>query len=206
MPNSAWNNWYHIMFSTYGQWLPGDDRSWRTRHHRDHIEGDYKNPVYTRRADGLYGASRMRMPHPPVILLPEERGIVGRLLIESLKIQQIEVLSLTVTIAHVHFVARCPKGNPRDIAGKAKHHATVGFRRHVHEKYGGPGKSIKNPALTPECPWRAEEGRKLWGLRGHEKKIADRAHHIRAFRYVLKHVREDGWIWDFKSGERRNRR
>jgi galactokinase len=103
----AWNNWYHIMFSTYGQWLPGDERGWRTRHHRDHIEGDYNRRVYSRRADGLYGASRLSMSHPPVVLLPDERRTIGFLALESLAIQDIEVLALGVSIAHVHMLARC---------------------------------------------------------------------------------------------------
>jgi hypothetical protein len=36
--------WYHIMLTTSGDWLYGDARGFRTRHHREHVEGDYKNP------------------------------------------------------------------------------------------------------------------------------------------------------------------
>jgi hypothetical protein len=32
------------MGHTYGTWLPGDPKGFRTRHHREHIEGDYKKP------------------------------------------------------------------------------------------------------------------------------------------------------------------
>jgi hypothetical protein len=41
---SAWRDWYHVTGSTYGAWLPGDPRGFRTRHHRQHVEGDYKDP------------------------------------------------------------------------------------------------------------------------------------------------------------------
>lgn len=41
-----WNDWYHIMCHTYGTWLPGDPRGFRTRHHREHVEGDYKSPPH----------------------------------------------------------------------------------------------------------------------------------------------------------------
>jgi hypothetical protein len=44
MSTRPWNDWYHCMGSTYGTWLPGDARGFRTRHHREHIEGDYRNP------------------------------------------------------------------------------------------------------------------------------------------------------------------
>lgn len=40
----AWNAWYHVLTNTYGTWLRGDRRGWRERHHRKHVEGDYKNP------------------------------------------------------------------------------------------------------------------------------------------------------------------
>src|SRR4051812_22286516 len=40
----AWNDWLHVSGSTYGTWLRGDPRGWRSRRHREHCEGDYKNP------------------------------------------------------------------------------------------------------------------------------------------------------------------
>ena len=40
----AWNGWYHVNGNTYGTWLPGDERGWRSRHHKVHVNGDYKNP------------------------------------------------------------------------------------------------------------------------------------------------------------------
>ena len=40
----AWNNWFHCTGGTKGTWLRGDPRGWRARHHREHCEGDYKNP------------------------------------------------------------------------------------------------------------------------------------------------------------------
>lgn len=43
-PKGPWNDWCHCMGHTYGTWLPGDPCSFRTRHHRQHIEGDYRNP------------------------------------------------------------------------------------------------------------------------------------------------------------------
>ena len=36
-----WNDWYHVMCHTYGTWLPGDPKGFRTRHHREQVEGDY---------------------------------------------------------------------------------------------------------------------------------------------------------------------
>jgi hypothetical protein len=41
--------WYHVIISTYGGWLHGDPRGFRTRHHRAHVEGDYN--IRRRRKD-----------------------------------------------------------------------------------------------------------------------------------------------------------
>ena len=47
--------WRHVVISTHGNWLPGDPRGFRTRHHLEHVEGDYRNPptpgIYDHRFD-----------------------------------------------------------------------------------------------------------------------------------------------------------
>ncbi len=35
--------WFHITFSTYGTWLPGDPRGFRAWKHKLHSSGDYKS-------------------------------------------------------------------------------------------------------------------------------------------------------------------
>ena len=45
-----WNDWYHCTTHTYGSWLRGDRRGWRARHHREHVQGDYKNPAHFQKA------------------------------------------------------------------------------------------------------------------------------------------------------------
>ena len=37
-----WNFWYHVGSNTKGTWLTGDPRGFRSRHHREHVEGDYR--------------------------------------------------------------------------------------------------------------------------------------------------------------------
>jgi hypothetical protein len=52
--HGPWQDWYHIMCHTYGTWLPGDDNGFRTRHHREHVNGDYKNPPPAGKYAGLH--------------------------------------------------------------------------------------------------------------------------------------------------------
>src|SRR4029079_6566514 len=42
-----WNAWYHVTNHVCGSWVRGDPRGWRSRHHREHVDGDYKNPPPT---------------------------------------------------------------------------------------------------------------------------------------------------------------
>ncbi len=70
-----WNDWYHIMFHTYGTWLPGDPKGFRTRHHRGHVEGDYKNPPPPGTYDELWKRSKHLMKRDPVWLTYEQRKL-----------------------------------------------------------------------------------------------------------------------------------
>lgn len=197
----AWNNWFHIMFSTYGQWLPGDNRGWRTRHHRDHIEGDYRHPVPSNRRDGLYGASRLSMKGPALLVPPQDRPIIGHLALESLSIMDVEVLAPAVTVGHVHMLARCDKRAPREVGRAVKRHVTTHLGRYlrwIHRRE--PPAVCENPAVAPECAWRGERDRRLWAKRGREKPVRDRGHQLRVFGYILDHQEENAWVWDFRKG------
>ena len=77
--------WYHIIVTTYGAWLDGDARGFRTRHHREHVEGDYKSPPPRE----LYAERRQRsldlLKQAVVSIAPEWRPIIGAALVERLQ-------------------------------------------------------------------------------------------------------------------------
>ena len=61
--------WFHCTSHTYGAWLHGDERSFRTRHHREHKIGDYKNrPLSEMYAEKLARCKKL-LKQPPVMLL-----------------------------------------------------------------------------------------------------------------------------------------
>jgi len=74
--SAPWNRWFHCIGGTYGSWLPGDPRGFRTRHHREHVEGDYRNPppagIYEFRHQGAADSLRF----DPVTVRPEDRRII----------------------------------------------------------------------------------------------------------------------------------
>lgn len=80
-----WNNWYHCMGNTYGTWLPGDPRGFRTRHHREHVEGDYRDPPPKGQYDQRFTQSKQLLTRQPVHLSKELRPRVRDELIASLQ-------------------------------------------------------------------------------------------------------------------------
>jgi hypothetical protein len=69
--------WFHLTTHTYGVWLYGDPRGFRTRHHREHIEGDYKNPPPPGKYADKLQRSKESLKQDPVKLNAEFRAIVG---------------------------------------------------------------------------------------------------------------------------------
>lgn len=170
----AWNGWYHVTTSTYGTWLPGDPRGWRERHHRKHVEGDYKNPPPPGTGDALHRYAQSQMKHPPVRLTPSRRAVVGNAMVEMLVHQGIEVLALSMDAVHCHLLAKFPADHVRALVGRAKKHAAFQLRACGHTG-------------------------KLWERFSHAAPIADRAHEVTAFRYIGNHTEKGVWAWTFRD-------
>jgi hypothetical protein len=165
--------WFHIILTAYGAWLYGDPRGFRTRHHREHVEGDYKHPP----PPGMYAdkeaRSRALLKQEPVAWTPEWRTIVGGALVARLQSLGAFVLCTSVSRQHVHILAKLPRSQARAWSGLAKKHAWFIARNHG---------------------WAC----KMWGKRGKQDPVRDRRHHLNVYRYILNHVKEGAWVWCWK--------
>ena len=65
--------WFHVTTHTYGAWLYGDPRGFRTRHHREHVEGDYKNPPPPGTYAAKYERSKRLLKQDPVRLTQHQQ-------------------------------------------------------------------------------------------------------------------------------------
>ncbi len=169
-PKTPWT-WFHIVLTTYGSWLPGDERGFRTRHHQYHVAGDYLSPpasAHPLRRD----RSRNLLKQLPVSLSPRWRSLVGSSLIDRLDALGAIVLDIAVSSQHVHLLAKLPPGDARHWIGLAKKHTTFALRK---------------------LNW---EGR-LWGTRGKLVRVRTRQQQLNTFRYILKHKREGAWVRHF---------
>ena len=188
-----WNDWYHCVGNTYGTWLRGDPRGFRTRHHRQHIEGDYKHPPPPGAFTAELEQSKRSMTQPPVKLTPHQRQVVLDALVVRLHGLDVTVLALAVCRLHTHGLMRFPVRYQVDgVPGLCKQNALQDGRdpvpRHLY------GLARKHAAMTVDLKGR------VWAKRPHFIPIRNRQHQVNVFRYVLDHLDEGGAIYESING------
>jgi REP element-mobilizing transposase RayT len=172
---SAWNGWYHVNGNTYGTWLPGDPRGWRTKGHKRHVEGDYRNPPPPGTDAGLLAYSQELLKQPPVHLPGDMRKLAGQALVDMLMELEAQVLAVSVGGQHFHLLARFPIRSVKQVVGQAKRHA----------------------AFT--CRDRGFQGR-IWASSTKVTPVSDRSHQVNVFHYITRHEGEGAWTWTFREG------
>jgi len=176
MAIQPWNQWYHIMCHTYGTWLPGDPRGFRTRHHREHCEGDYKNPPAPGVHDALWQRSQDLMKRDPVHLdWPQRQRAVDEI-VRSFAKWKIELRIISVDNIHLHLLARVPDHNPRHWLGLAKKESSAYMKRDGLAPPGG-----------------------LWAVRCECKPIRDSAHFDNTVRYINDHGARGAVVYSTQS-------
>ncbi|MCH7990537.1 MAG: hypothetical protein IID46_15455, partial [Planctomycetes bacterium] len=167
------------ILTTYGSWLYGDERGFRTRHHREHIEGDYKKPPPIEKHATQLKRSQILLKQPPVILPIDMRSVVGLALLVRITNLGGFVLRIAVAGQHVHLLMKIPLNCARSWTGLAKKHAWFVLRDHG---------------------WKG----KLWGKRGKAIRIRTQDHQQKVYRYIGRHSAEGAWLWTWKKSEEDN--
>jgi hypothetical protein len=182
---SAWNNWFHITGHTSGSWLPGDPRGWRTRHHREHIEGDYKNPPKTGSGDALLARSRALMKHEPVVLDEGSQSICAEVIFASLARHGVEVAILVVDRVHFHVLAKFllveSQRKPTDLDpwACARNPPVAQIRQIVGTAKKDASRELSEREIAPRGP--------TWAKRARMQPIDDRSHQVNTYRYIERH-------------------
>ena len=164
--------WFHVTFATYGTWLPGDPRGFRTRHHREHVEGDYKSPPPRGRYSERHAQSQSLLVANPVRFTPQERREVLTAIVGRLTDTEATVVAVAVGREHVHIVLKCLPGDVRRVVGLAKKNAWFALR---------------------------ERGRpeRIWAKRCRAEPIAGRNHQLNAVRYVVRQEETGAAVWQW---------
>jgi len=175
MSMQAWNGWYHVTGSTYGTWLPGDPRGWRSRWRRERVDGDYKDPPPKDKFKALHERAKRRLTHPRVRFDMHQRRIAGQALVAKLSELGREVLVASMDSVHFHILGRFADGQVRRPVGQAKKDAS-----HILSDHGLRGT--------------------VWARKCRPLPITDRSHQVNVFGYVQDHAEKDAWVWTYREG------
>jgi len=136
-PSRPWNQWFHVMGHTYGTWLPGDPKGFRTRHHREHIEGDYKNPPPSGKYDARWKRAKSLMKRDPVYLNPDQRRRAVEEFVRSFAKWHVDLRILSIDRIHLHALAQFLHGDPHHFVGLAKKECSAYMKRDGLSRDGG---------------------------------------------------------------------
>ena len=159
---------YHIQWGTYGSWLPGDPRGFRTKGHRVHVDGDYRNPPPKGKYDRLYEYARSQMSKEAVIVPRELRAVVGQACLERFQTEDIYVHRLSVGGQHVHVAIDCLPDGIKQMIGRVKKVSSHRIRDTI------PGK--------------------VWSHGCNVVPVQDEQHWRNVLRYILDHAR-NSWVY-----------
>ena len=199
---SVWNDYYHTTAHTYGTWLRGDPRGWRARHHREHVEGDYRKPPPEGKYDALHEYAKSLMKRDPVKI---DDAPICKFILERL-FERFQQFNIPVPIAcfdgiHAHALMQCRDHNPRIVMGIAKQYATAQLKRRWNayveardallKAHGSAVGSENLPDLTlfDGFTLSLKDGEGLWGKGSHPEPIDDAHHYHKTFDYIRNHDR-----------------
>ncbi len=168
----AWEHWYHLTCHTYGTWLPGDDRGFRTRHGRLHVDGDYKRRLPRGEHAGLHRHAKSIMRRDPVFLDWEQRTRAVAEVVRSLAKWRVPLAVLSIDRIHLHALVQVVDGDPRHWLGLAKKECSAYLRRDGLGVAGG-----------------------LWAAACGVTPIADRDHYGRAVPYIADHAKRGAVVY-----------
>ena len=190
----AWNHWYHCTAHTYGTWLRGDHRGWRSRHHREHVVGDYQNPPPLGLYAKLYERSKRLMKRDPVKIDREDViDFILRCMIDRLTQFQTPIAIAEFDGVHFHGLIQCVDHDPKIKLGIAKQYATAQLKKHIealgiqHEKAHGSAVGLCD-ALGGFGEVNLKLGEGLWGRGSHPTSIEDANHWCKTYGYIFDHA------------------
>ena len=178
-----WNHWYHCTGSTKGTWMRGDARGWRARHHRDHVDGDYKSPPPAGKYDQLLEKSEKLMSRRKVELTPKQRNIALDAIVASLGRDGAECITFCVGKKHWHGLVRT--------VPTSDHRIESFLFRHVRSVMGrAKGRSARVLSKLGELP---EGG--AWAVRCRPIPIKHEQHFLNVSGYIPDHAKKGAAVY-----------
>jgi hypothetical protein len=161
------------MCHTYGTWLPGDPKGFCTRHHREHVDGDYKNPPPTGAYGQLHERSKHLMARDAVYLSIAQRTRAVEEIVRSFLKWKIELKILAIDEVHLHALSKVVDHDPRRYMGLAKKECSAYMKRDGLAPAGG-----------------------LWATRCECLPIEDERHYGNVDGYIRDHRDRRAVVWE----------
>jgi hypothetical protein len=169
--------WRHVVINTHGTWLHGDARGFRSRRHRIHSSGDYRNPSPKGEHAGLLRYHRKRCPNE--VTIPRDlRPQIGQAVARFLLSEGYRVLCVAVGKVHAHAVVELPK-DLREV-----------------KRIVGEAKRFSSCAVTSSVPGT------LWSAGGEFVPVEDADHLKAAYEYDLYKQGPGAWTWSWRDRSR----
>jgi hypothetical protein len=167
--------WCHVVIGTHNSWLPGDPRGFRSRYHKVHSSGDYKNPPPEGEHAGLLKFSRA-ISSETVVIPMKLWPTVGHAILEKFKKIGQQALALSVSATHCHCLVELPEA--------------IKEARHII----GQCKAVSSHAIRDVLPGQ------VWARGGSCKPVDSPQYQRNVYHYIL--TQENAWTWSFKDGEK----
>ena len=162
------------MINTRCSWLPGDERGFRSRDHRIHSSGDYKNPPPEDEHEGLREYNE-EQSGDPIVIPPDLRPVIGKAIVKNLLGRGHRTLAIAISEIHGHLLVELP-----DRVDEIK--IIIGW-----------AKQKSSAAVTDRMPGS------VWGEGEGYKPVDSRAHLLKAFDYILTDQGPGAWTWSFRE-------
>jgi REP element-mobilizing transposase RayT len=165
--------WWHNILSTHGSWLPGNPRGFRSREHRIHSSGDYKNPPPPGEHAGLHRYHSKRTKK--TVLLAADREVVGRSLWQRAEELGHRMRTIAVSFTHAHMLVEMPDDKKKMKTAMGECKRTASFN--VSENYEST----------------------LWAKLGDFNRVETQDYWENCHHYIL--GQEQSWIMWIEKGE-----
>lgn len=186
--------WLHLSGTTYGTWLRGDPRSFRSRNHRDHARGDYKHPPPPGTYDALHTHARSLMKRPPVRLSRPARALACTTIVEALQFHGAIVRAACLDDHHFHVLAALPMPTGSSPWASSLHppkrkdadQLKTAARHLMGIAKARGARALTDSGLVPR-------GR-VWTRRTRITRVRDRDHLLAIQRYILDHAHQGAFV------------
>ena len=146
---------YFLTWTTYGSWLPGDERGWADKPGRLKL-GDQK----------LVAQAKALLTEPELTLTDEQRQIVERTIADHCRIRGWHLHSVNCRTQHVHVVVTATDRDPEEVMDQFEAWCTRKLK----------DREQSNGHAKPRDKW--------WTQRGSKRHLFDEASVEEAIKYV----------------------